>query len=107
MNPPLTAHYREPLSTMERVLIPPHIALQGPCGHCGSGDPARWRRHRVDGGWVCKCFWYPERRPRYQIIIPEAEQPRLPEGGMMVVCDRKARPGNQCKIAPVEAWWAQ
>lgn len=98
MNPPLIAYHREPLNTMERRPIPPHVAAQGPCGHCGSRDPARWRIHRVDGTWMCECFWYPERRPRYR--VPEAEQPRFSQAGKMIVL-----PVKEAEIE--EMWWTQ
>lgn len=64
----ITAHYREPMSTMQRRPIPPHVATIGPCGHCGSADPSRWRWHCAGeaSSWMCECFWFPERRPRYQ-----------------------------------------
>lgn len=108
----LTAHYREPLSTMERRPIPPHIAAQGPCGQCRSSDPARWRVHRIDGTWMCECFWFPERRPHYQ-PAPRAEKPKqtpllMPApGAVMFMCNLKARPGNRCHavVHGDEAWW--
>ena len=102
MIPPLTAYYREPLATMDTLLpLPLHLSKLRPCAHCGGRS---WAWHTEQCCWLCQCYWHPEWRHRYQDRIPEAEQPQLPSGGLMVVCNRR-----QCHAValPEEAWWTQ
>lgn len=106
----LTAHYREPLSTMDTTRpLPLHLAKLPPCAHCGG---TQWAWHTEQRCWLCQCYWFPERRPRYQ-RAPRAEKPAqtpLPipaPGAVMFMCNLKARPGNRCHavVHGDEAWW--
>lgn len=99
MTVPLIAHHREPLAQPWGAALFHHVSQpRGHCGHCGNSNPGRWRIHTVDGTWMCECFWYPERRPRYQ--VPETERRRLTFAGAMATS-----PTNEAE--PVRAWWVQ
>jgi len=110
MMAPLIAHEREPLATMDTTRPPPlHLARLRACAHCGGKS---WAYHTRQCCWLCRCYWHPEWRYRYQTpdSVPAAEQPQLPSASPMSICHRgTARPGNRGPVArpdAQEAWWA-